>query len=210
MSTFFFLTQFVQEILGYSPIRAGLAFLPMAVMIGVSAQFVARLVGRIGVRPPLLIGPAFASAGLFWVSRISVGSGYLDLLGPLVCVAIGMGLSFVPLTLTAVGGVAPNETGLASALLNSGQQVGSAVGLALLSTVSVAAFKNHLTTLATTNHGRVTTADVHTALVYGWDRGFLVAAGIGVLALAISASVIRGRPAEQPAVSGAQLAEVTG
>src|SRR5258708_5767967 len=118
---FFFLTQYLQNILGYSPLRAGLAFLPVAATIGVFSQVAARLVGRIGIRLPLLIGPVAALAGLLWLAQLTSGSGYLNILGPFICIGMGMGLSFVPLTLTAVSGVARSESGLASALLNTGQ-----------------------------------------------------------------------------------------
>ncbi|MGH9045657.1 MAG: MFS transporter [Acidimicrobiales bacterium] len=188
---FFFLTQYIQEILGYSPLKAGLAFLPTAAVIAVMAQVTSRLVGRMGVRIPMLVGPATVLVGLLWFSRLGVHSSYLDVLGPLLVLGGGMGFSFVPLTLTAVAGVAPHESGLASALLNTGQQVGGAIGLALLSTISVDAMHSRMGALAASHRGHLGVALAHAATVYGWDRGFLVGAAIAAVAVIVSAAVIR-------------------
>jgi EmrB/QacA subfamily drug resistance transporter len=188
---FYFLTQYMQNILGYSPLRTGVAFLPVAVTIGVCAQIAARLVGRIGARVPLLIGPVGAIAGLLWLSRLTVDSGYLNVLGPFLCIGVGMGFSFVPLTLTAVSGVPRSESGIASALLNTGQQIGGAIGLALLSTVSVEAFRSRAGELAAQHGGRLTTALQHQAVVHGYDVGFLIAALIAGGALVVSIAVLR-------------------
>jgi predicted MFS family arabinose efflux permease len=205
---FFFLTQYLQNVVGYSPLRAGAAFLPVAVTIGIVAQVVSRLVGRIGIRIPLLIGPAIVAVGLFWLSALTVQSGYPGVIGPLMCIAIGMGFSFVPLTLTAVAGVAPQQTGLASALLNTGQQVGGAVGLALLSTVAVEAIRSSTRNLAASHGGSLTLTLQHQAVVHGYTRAFLVAGCVACIALLVSALVIRPvRPATAtatgPALSGA-------
>jgi predicted MFS family arabinose efflux permease len=204
---FFFLTQYLQNVIGYSPLSAGAAFLPVAVTIGLVAQIVSRLVGRIGIRIPLLIGPAIVAVGLFWLSALTVHAGYPGVIGPLLCIATGMGFSFVPLTLTAVAGVAPQQTGLASALLNTGQQVGGAVGLALLSTVAVEAIRRATRSLAVIHGGSLTPALQHQAIVHGYTRAFLVAGTIACVALLVSVIVIRPvRPATaaagNPALSG--------
>src|SRR6266536_2766929 len=121
---FFFLTLFVQEVLGYSPLKAGLAFLPVSGVIIVTAQVVARLVPTVGAKRLMIAGSLFATGGLAWLSRLTVGSGYLDgllgpmLLGPMLLFGLGMGFLFVPLTLTAVSGVRREESGAASSLLN--------------------------------------------------------------------------------------------
>jgi EmrB/QacA subfamily drug resistance transporter len=143
-SMFFFLTQFLQNILDWSPVKTGIGFLPMTAGIVVAATLASRLVGRIGIRLLLLVGPACAVIGLALLSRLTVHSGYVDLIGPLVIIAFGMGLAFVPLTLTAVSGVEPHETGLASALLNTAQQVGGALGLAILATIAIDATKSRI------------------------------------------------------------------
>jgi EmrB/QacA subfamily drug resistance transporter len=202
---FFFLTQYLQDVVGYTPIETGLAFLPVAVTIGAVAQVASRLVGRIGIRPLLLAGPSIVAVGLFWLTRLTVDSGYGGVLGPLLCIAIGMGLSFVPLTLTAVAGVVPTETGLASALLNTGQQIGGAVGLALLSTVAVEATRSVSRQLAASNGGQLSVALGHQAVVHGYTRAFLVAASIGCLAILVSLLAIRAPrpPREVVADAGA-------
>jgi EmrB/QacA subfamily drug resistance transporter len=188
---FYFLTQYLQNILGYSPLKAGVAFLPVAVTIGVFSQVAARMVGRTGIRLPLLFGPVAAIAGLVWLAQLTSTSGYLNILGPFLCIGLGMGFSFVPLTLTAVSGVQRSESGLASALLNTGQQIGGAIGLALLSTVSVDAIRSRTQQLAASHGGHLTVPLQHQAVVHGYDRGFLLASGIACLALLVSLVVIR-------------------
>ncbi|HEX5397252.1 MAG TPA: MFS transporter [Candidatus Limnocylindria bacterium] len=186
-SVFFFLTLYLQVIHGYSAIRTGLAFLPMAGAIMVSAVAVSRVVTKLGVRIPLLAGPALACIGMIWMSRITATSGYLSLLGPLLILAVGAGFCFVPLTTTAVAGVPPNETGLASALLNTSQQIGGAVGLSLLGTIAATATNNRLTEA----HGQVNQAVIAAATTHGYTQAFTLAAGLLLVALILSALVIR-------------------
>jgi len=194
-SVFFFLTLYLQVIHGYSAIRTGLAFLPMAVAIMVSAVGISRVVTRIGVRVPLLIGPALACVGMFWMAQITATSGYLSLLGPLLVLAVGAGFCFVPLTTTAVAGVKPNETGLASALLNTSQQIGGAVGLSLLGTIAATATSNRLSEA----HGQINQLVIAAATTHGYTQAFTLAAGLLLVALILSALVIRvQRPADQP------------
>ncbi len=185
-SMFFFLTQYLQNVLGYSPIRTGVGFLPMTAGIVVAATLSSRLVGRIGIRIPLLVGPSAATIGILWLTRITPTSSYLDVVGPLVVIALGMGFSFVPLTLTAVSGVKPHEAGLASALLNTMQQVGGALGLAVLATVAIDAQNSKLHSLH-----QSTTAAMKLATTHGYTTAFTVAAGIAFLGLLISIVVIR-------------------
>jgi EmrB/QacA subfamily drug resistance transporter len=190
-SMFFFLTQFLQNILGWSPIKTGVGFLPMTAGIVVAAGVVSRLVGRIGIRIPLLLGPAGAVVGLSWLSRLTATSGYADILGPLLIIAVSMGLAFVPLTLTTVSGVRPTETGLASALLNTAQQVGGALGLAILATIAIDATKSRAQGMATAAHGHAQTAANAIATTHGYATAFEVAAGIALAGLVISLAVIR-------------------
>ena len=189
-SMFFFLTQFLQNILGWSPIKTGVGFLPMTAGIVIAATISSRLVGRIGIRLPLLIGPAGAVVGLTLLTRLKVTSGYVDLIGPLVIIALGMGLAFVPLTLTAVSGVKPHETGLASALLNTAQQVGGALGLAILATIAIDATKNQLAGVAGP-HGHVSATASAIATTHGYTSAFTVAACIALAGFLISLAVIR-------------------
>ena len=189
-SMFFFLTQYLQNVHGYSAVGAGLAFLPMSGGIMVAALGTARLLTRIGIRRPLITGPLFALVGLLWLTRLTPGSGYIDLILPLVLLALGMGQCFVPLTVTAISGVAPEEAGLASALLNTGQQVGGALGLAVLGTLAISSARHYITAAASAHHV-VTTAVVNAGITHGYTRAIFVAAGIMAAALLISIAVIR-------------------
>jgi EmrB/QacA subfamily drug resistance transporter len=183
--TFFFLTQFVQNILGFSPLEAGVAFLPMTFTIVVTAQVVARLVGRLGPRPFVTAGPVFAAGGLFWLAQIDVHTSYLPgLVGPMLLLAVGLGLTFVPLTLMAVSGAGPSESGLASALLNVGQQIGGSIGIALLGTIAATTTKTQLAS------GHVA---ANQATAAGYAAGFTLASGIALLAFVMAVVVIRGR-----------------
>ncbi|MEU6060406.1 MFS transporter [Streptomyces sp. NPDC047097] len=133
---FFFIVLFVQNVLIYSPIEAGLAFLPVTAAIIVAAGLAQRLLPVLGPKPFMVSGAAITGAGLFWQTFVSPDSTYLGgILGPLLLFGFGMGLNFVTLTLTAVSGVAPHEAGAASGLLNATQQVGGSLGLSILVTV---------------------------------------------------------------------------
>jgi EmrB/QacA subfamily drug resistance transporter len=196
-AVFFFLTQYVQDILGYSPLKAGLGFLPVVLAVGVASQGAARMVGRIGARPLLLVGPALIAGGLLWLSQLTVSSGYTAIVGPMLCVGFGMGASFVPLTLGAVSGVTSRDAGIASALLSTGQQVGGAIGLGLLSTVAVETMHSRARELAVTYGGHLRLPLMHQAVVHGYSRAFLVAGGIVAVAIAVSAAAVRRRGLEQ-------------
>ncbi|HML01668.1 MAG TPA: MFS transporter, partial [Acidimicrobiales bacterium] len=153
-SMFYFGTLYMQDILGYSPLKAGLAYLAPSVTIVMTAGVVSRLIARTGAKVFLVAGCAMAALGLFWLTGISVTSTYVGgMLGPLLLTAAGMGISFVPLTTTAVEGVAAHEQGIASALLNSGQQIGGTLGLAVLGSIAVATTRQRLTTLLGTLGG---------------------------------------------------------
>jgi EmrB/QacA subfamily drug resistance transporter len=190
-SMFFFLTQFLQNVLGWNPIKTGLGFFPMTAGIVTAAAIASRLVGRIGIRLPLLVGPTGIVIGLAWLTRLRVTSGYLDLLGPLVLIALGLGMSFVPLTLTAVSGVRANETGLASALLATTQQVGGALGLAVLATIAIASTKSKLSSLTASTSGHPSAAAMAAATTHGYTSAFEVATCIALAGLVISIAVIR-------------------
>jgi MFS family permease len=127
-----------------------------------------------------------AAIGMLWISRITVTSTYLDILGPLVLIALGMGFAFVPLTLTAVSGVKPHEAGLASALLNTMQQVGGALGLAVLATIAIDASNSKLKSLHST-----TTLANNIATTHGYTTAFTVSAGIAFIGFLISVIFIR-------------------
>jgi predicted MFS family arabinose efflux permease len=190
-SMFFFLTQYLQNVKEWNPLRTGVGFLPMAVGIVIAATIVSRLVGRVGIRIPLLIGPTLIVIGLAWLTRLNVTSGYLDLVGPLILIALGLGSSFVPITLTAVAGVDRSETGLASALLSTTQQVGGALGLAVLATIAIDATKSRVQSLAATTHGHASAGATAIATTHGYTSAFEVATCIALAGLVVSITVIR-------------------
>ncbi|MEU8932816.1 MFS transporter [Streptomyces sp. NPDC048409] len=140
---FFYIVLFVQNVLGYSPIRAGLAFLPVTVAIAVGAGLSQRFLPRLGPKPFMMTGSALVAVGLTWQTFIKPDSSYLGgILGPMLIFGFGMGLNFVTATVTAVSGVAPHEAGAASGLLNAMQQVGGSLGLSILTTVFGSASKD--------------------------------------------------------------------
>lgn len=194
---FFFLTLFVQTILHYSPVRAGLAFLPFTAVIITAATVVSRTVGRIGTRLPMTIGPLVLSAALFWLSRMSEQTTYVwGILGPILLLGAGAGLIFVPLSLTVMSGTHPRELGLASALLNVGQQVGGSIGLALLGTIAATVTRNQLQT------ARPTPAAVSHAMISGFGSALEVSTAIMFVGFLIALLVVRGRA---PAVAANTL-----
>jgi len=197
---FFFLTLFVQELLGYSPLREGVAFLPLTAALLIGAAIATRLIARTGARPLLVAGAAASAGGMYWLSRVTEHSGYAGgLLGPSLIAGLGLGLLFVPLPMVALSRVAESDSGVASSLVNTGRQVGGALGLAVLGTVAWTVTANS----AASRVAGVTraAADNH-ALAAGLDRAFLVAAGIAVLILVTAVVAIRGRAATS------ELAEV--
>jgi EmrB/QacA subfamily drug resistance transporter len=185
-AVFFFMILWMQQINGYSPIRSGFAFLPMTLCIGVAAGIGSQLLGRVGPRPLLIGGPALAALGMLSLGlRLAPDSTYLGVVLPsLVLIALGMGFAFVALTSAAVAGVPQADAGVASALLNAGQQVGGALGLAILTAVSTARTE-------AIGVGTPGTPQFASALVDGWGAGFVVAAGFLAIAGIIAASLVR-------------------
>jgi EmrB/QacA subfamily drug resistance transporter len=200
---FFFLTIFVQTVWGYSPVRSGVSYLPMVAAIMLGSGLASQLVSRIGARPLMISGAALAAGGMFWLSRVTEHSTYAGgLLGPMIITGLGMGLIFVPLSLVALAGVRNNDAGAASALVNTGQQVGGSIGLAVLGTVawsavasslrSVSAAAGHASAHLTPAAAKAAqTAAYNHALAYGFSRGFIVSAGVALLALVIALVMIR-------------------
>jgi EmrB/QacA subfamily drug resistance transporter len=183
-SMFFFISLYMQNVLGFSAIEAGLAYLPLAVTIIVSAGVASQLVTRVGFKPILAAGMLFVAAGLVWFGQISVdGSFVADVLGPSLLAAIGLGLAFVTQTIAAVSRVSDREAGLASGLINTSQQVGGALGLAILSSVAFSTIDG----LAA--EGNVGPA----ALTEGYADAFMVGAGIGLLGVIATFVLIRNR-----------------
>ena len=186
---FFFVTLWMQVVNGYSPIKAGVAFLPMTVLIGISAGISAKLLGRTGPRPPLMLGMALAGSGLLSLGlRLEPDSSYSTVVFPaLALVAVGMGMTFVALTAAAVAGVDKADAGIASALLNTGQQVGGALGLAILTAVSTGRTESEFTGNPA---DPAQVPALFDALVSGWSAGFLVAAGFLFVAGALMGALV--------------------
>jgi EmrB/QacA subfamily drug resistance transporter len=193
---FFFMTIFVQQVWGYSPVRSGVAYLPMVALILIGAGLSSNLVARIGARPLMIVGPALAAGGMFWLSRITETSTYVTgLMGPMMLVGLGMGLTFVPLSLVALAKVPNKDSGVASSLLNTGQQVGGSIGLAILGTVAWSAVSSNARTATVAAGAHISKAQqlmiTNHSIAYGFGRGYLVAAGIALLALVIAVVFIR-------------------
>ena len=170
---FFFATLYLQQVLHYGPLTAGLAFLPLALTIGASAGIAGQLSTKLGPKPVLVAGLVVQAAGLYWFSHVSADGSFLgDVLFPSLVVALGMGLAFVPLTIAAMSGVSEHEAGLASGLMATAQQIGQAVGLAVL------------TGVATTTS---TSAD---ALTAGFEDAFLLAAAFALIAALAAFTII--------------------
>jgi EmrB/QacA subfamily drug resistance transporter len=178
-SMFFFASLYVQELLGYSPLKAGLAFLPVTAGIMIGAGIAQAAIRRFGPRPVPVVGLLLATFGMVWLTALPVHGSYVsDLLAGLFPMSLGMGLTFVPVTLLATAGVPAEDSGLASGLLNTSQQVGGALGLAILSTLAA----NHTTSLLTSGTARPL------ALLGGWHVAFT--GGAVVLALAALSLVV--------------------
>ncbi len=219
---FFFLTLFVQNVWGYSPLKTGLAYLPIMAAVMVMAGVSAQLVPRIGPRPLLLSGSLIASGGMFWLSQVHETSTYTGgLLGPMLLTAIGMGVLFMPITLIALSKVKDADAGVASSLINTGQQVGGSIGLAVLGTVAWTVVANTLHSqlaaaaakagsgaqAAAGSAGQIPAAIYHHALTVGFSRGFLVSAGISLLGFFVALVAIRTKRSD---LAGVQLPGMPG
>jgi EmrB/QacA subfamily drug resistance transporter len=203
---FFFATLYVQEILHLSPVQAGLGFLPLTAAIIVASGIAQQVIGpRISVIPVALAGMATASLGLILLSQVSADGSYLrDVLPGILVMGLGLGFTFVPLTLIGTTNVAQDDAGLASGLFNTSQQVGGALGLAVLSTIAANRTADRLTSLGHT-------ASAHQqaqALVSGFHVGFLAGAGLMALGVALIAILVRAR--HVAAITGAEPAIVAG
>jgi EmrB/QacA subfamily drug resistance transporter len=192
LAMFFFLTLYMQNVLHYSPIQTGLAYLPVCFVIGGAAGAASQLLGRVGTRPVIVAGALIGAGGIYWLSRISVGGSYVsDLLPGMVIMSLGIGPMFVGVTTAANSGVPADKAGLAAALVNASQQVGGALGLAIFTALATSHTKHLLAAHA---------APVD-ALNAGLQRG-LEASAIFLFAsafIALRATNTRGE--EQPAAA---------
>ncbi|MFB7297219.1 MFS transporter [Streptomyces rubiginosohelvolus] len=214
---FFFLTLFVQNVLDFSPLRAGLAFLPVSAVIAVSAGLTSQLLPRWGPKPFMVVGALLAAIGLGWLTLTDVHSSYLgSILGPMLVFGFGMGMQFVSLTLMAVSGVAPREAGAASGILNATQQVGGSLGLSILVTTFGTASRNEAKVQEPSFREEATRAQLEEAgrtgqlpppwgdevLTSGVSSAFVVAACFAVLAALVALFVIQVRPADLARLQG--------
>jgi EmrB/QacA subfamily drug resistance transporter len=189
----YFVSLYLQQVLGYTPLEAGLAFLPMTLSIMGTSMIASRLASRVGVQPPIVGGMISLAIGLLLFARMPANGHWLgDVLLPSVLVAGGMGISFVPLTIAAMGGVRPSEAGLASGLLNTSRQMGGALGLAILASVATA----HTSAL------RAAGATAGVAETDGFHRAFVVAAGFALIGAVVAIVLLKTkRPVPSPATA---------
>jgi EmrB/QacA subfamily drug resistance transporter len=195
---FYFLTQYVQDVKGYSPLKAGFAFLPVSAVIIVVAQIASRAIVRLGAQVLIVAGTIFTGFGLLWLSTMGVAASYTShLLPAIVLIAVGMALIFVPITLTAVAGVEERDNGIASAMLNVCQQVGGTIGLSALVTVFTSASRSEVTSRAASlRHNPILLKDL--AFTHGADAAFKVGALFTLAGLVAALVFIRFSPSEAP------------
>ncbi|MEY2515828.1 MAG: hypothetical protein QOJ89_3186 [bacterium] len=186
-SMFYIITLYMQYVLGYDALKAGLSYLPLAICIMISAGIAAQLVTKVGFKPILVGGMVLIAVALTWFAQAPVDGDYVrDLLGPMVVSAVGLGFVFVPVTIGAMSGVAPEDSGLASGFINTAQQVGGALGVAILSAVA---------------NNVITNQADRANLTEGYQAAFLTGAGIAVLGLFAGLLLIRS--ADSRALVGA-------
>jgi EmrB/QacA subfamily drug resistance transporter len=180
-SMFFFISLYMQQVLGYGALKAGVAYLPLSAGIIVSAGAASALTTRLGFKPVLASGMGLVAIGLYWFSHVSADGGYVsDVLFPSLLAAVGLGFAFVPLTVASVAGVKPHEAGLASGLINTSQQVGGALGLAIL------------VAIANSRTDAIHAAPA-VALTRGFQSAFLVGAFFAAAGALLALTLIRSR-----------------
>jgi EmrB/QacA subfamily drug resistance transporter len=187
-SMFLMLTLYMQNVLGYSPLQAGVAYLAVAGGAIVWSALAAQLVTRLGVKPVLVAGMASLTAGLVYFTQIDVHGSYLgDLLPGFLLVGIGIGFAFVPISIAALAGVEARESGLASGLINTSQQIGGALGIAALSTIAT----------SRTTHALHVGTPLHSALVHGFTGAFVAGVAIAAVGVVAALALIRRSELEQ-------------
>jgi EmrB/QacA subfamily drug resistance transporter len=181
-SMFYFLSLYQQFVLGYSPLKTGIGYLAIAITIIISAAVSQAIVTRVGVRPVLTLGMVLLTIGLLWFTQIDAHGSYVtDLLPGYVLAGVGLGFAFVPDAIAALEGVTPEQAGIASGLINTSQQIGGALGVAIL------------TTVAATRTENLGPAAGLGGLTSGYRYGFAVAAGMAVIGVVASLVTIRTR-----------------
>jgi predicted MFS family arabinose efflux permease len=199
-AVFLFLTYYLQQNLGFSPIGSGAAFLPMIAGLAVTATLTTSLVlPRVGPRPLIPAGFLVAAAGMFWLAQLGVAASYAGaVLGPIIVVGIGMGLAMAPAMSAGTSGVRASDAGVASALVNTAQQVGGSIGTAVLSTIAASAAADYLT-------GKIPSAQLAAAAAvdsytttFAWVACFFVIGAIAAAAL-LPSGPLKSDPAAAPA-----------
>ena len=203
-SMFFFVTLYVQLILHFSPVKAGLGFLPITFMVGIVSVTMQHIVAKVGYKKPLVLAPILQGIGILYLSRFPVAGHYWNNVFPgLIIIAAGMGLGFVSMTIAATNGVPHQDSGLASGLLNTSQQVGGSLGLAILSGISASGVTAYLATHAAQAHQPLTLA---AAQVHGFHNALQVGACFSAVAAIVALVFVRekkGEHIELEAVPGA-------
>jgi len=217
---FFFLTLFVQTVLDFSPLQAGLAFLPVSAVIAVLAGVTSQFLPKLGPKPFMVMGSLCLAAGLSWLTLTDVHSTYAgSILGPMLVLSAGMGMMFVSLTLMALSGVESHEAGAASGLLNTTQQVGGSLGLSILVTVFGTASRNEaadqiplflsqagpLEKARFAKTGQLPRPWSDLVLTSGVSAGFIVAAAFAILSAVIAVVVIKVRPSDMERLKGGAM-----
>jgi MFS family permease len=189
---FLMLTLYMQQVLGYSAMKTGIAYLAVAGTAILWSAVAAQLVTRIGVKPVLTVGMVMLTGGLVYFTQVSVGGSYLgDLLPGFLLIGVGIGFSFVPISIAALAGVQPAEAGLASGLINTSQQVGGALGIAALSTIAT----------SQTSDAVASGTALDAALVDGFTAAFLAGVIIAGLGIVAALTLIRKDELEQAPVA---------
>jgi EmrB/QacA subfamily drug resistance transporter len=195
---FLMLTLYMQQVLAYSAMKTGVAYLAVAATAIFWSGLAAQLVTRIGVKPVLAIGMTSLAAGLLWFTQVSVGGSYVgDLLPGFLLTAVGLGFSFVPISIAALAGVPAGEAGLASGLINTSQQIGGALGIAALSAIAT----------AQTNDSIASGTQTVVALTDGFQSAFIAAAGVAILGILVALFVVRSSDLVQETVEEVPVLE---
>jgi EmrB/QacA subfamily drug resistance transporter len=191
-SIFFFTTLYLQQVLGFTPIKTGVSFLIVPFAVAITATNVPRLIQKVGYKPILIIAPLVVSSGLFWLSHIPVDGTFWGNVAPgLILLGLGMGATFVSATIAATSGVPHHESGLASGILNTSQQVGGALGLAVLTGIATSSASRYIINLhlmAPPTHEQIASAAVH-----GFHDGYLIGSTFGIAAALIATFVIKNK-----------------
>ena len=188
-SAFLFLTYFLQQHLGYSPVKTGFAFLPFAAGLGITAGVAnTQLVPRFGPRPLIPVGMVVAAGGMFWFAQMTLDTTYAGgVIGPLFILGVGVGLAFAPAIAAATAsGVDPKDAGVASAMVNTSQQIGGAVGTAALSTIFASAVTRYVG-----NHLPPTPSVQASAAVHGYTVAFNLSCGLFLVGMVVTAALLR-------------------